>query len=321
MRANKRTGRSPTLSTAPRPPARSWAPRLSVLIPLGEDLPHTDDELLGPPGPVAAGASWPVNQKAMLNSDLANLFPGVNNVAGGVSFQKLITDDPGHPRSFIRSEYSLGGVKPPLQSNIAAWPSQVDFELESTAPLSPGPGQYDLHLEALIHHSGQSGNVHSGMTETDVDFEVKLKQDVRYTIATDASRTAPAILTKAPPEPNAPPLPPGLSSAPIYRRRPKTCSKKSPRKLADNSAAPGPRPLLRLRAAVSNLPAPTKHQAPPPPLRTPDLKSLSPFSGAQGLPAVPADTHEIQLSRAVQHFTASASCSIRNPCAAGGSRA
>jgi len=251
------------------------ASRLSVLIPMGDER-NTNNDLLGAPVPAAVGAGWPVNEKAMLNSEIADLFPGVSSVAGGVSFLKVITDH-GAPRGIVSGEYRLGDVKPPFPPtlNLHARPSLVSFKVLVTAPLKPGPGQYDLKFGVLVKHQGESGDIAAGMTETDVVFAVNLDQSISYTL--DANRVAPPALVHAPAEPDAPPLPPGLSSAPIYRPQPL-----HPAKAA--AQTPGATPANPI---ASPLPTPAPAPTPPPPLTTPNFNVLSPFSGAQSLPPLP----------------------------------
>jgi hypothetical protein len=258
------------------------ASRLSVLIPLGDER-NTNNDLLGSPAPAAVGAEWPVNEKAMLNSELADLFPGVSSVAGGVTFLKVISDH-GAPRGIVSGEYRLGDVKPPFPPtmNLHARPSLVSFKVVATAPLKAGPGQYDLKLGVLVKHQGSSGDIDSGMTETDVVFAVNLDQSISYSI--DANRVAPPALVHAPAEPEAPPLPPGLSSAPIYRPQ--------PLHPASATAQPGsPAPANASAPPLPNLTSPpTAPEPAPPPLTTPNFNTLSPFSGAQSLPLLPPPT-------------------------------
>jgi hypothetical protein len=248
----------------------------------------TANELLGPPSQVPVGALWQLNAKAMLNSDLLNLFPGVQSVSGGVAFVKLTTDEPGPPRGVVHSEYNLQGAKSPFPSVIVAAPSLVSFDVVTKAPLNPGPGLYDLHQEVRVHHTGQTGNADSGMSETSVEFAVMVKQDIRYTI--DTGRATPTALAQAPAEPDAPPLPPNMSSAPILRPLPITPKKITTQDGTPPALPPAPVPAS-LPAGPPTLapqpaaPAPTQ---PPPPLYTPDLKSLNPLNNAHGLPEQPA---------------------------------
>jgi hypothetical protein len=267
-------------------PSPQLAARLSVLINMGDEH-NTSSDLLGPPGPVAAGDEWPVNESAMLNSDLASLFPGVRSVAGGVSFLKVLPDSSGTPRGIVSSEYALGDVKPPFPPDIHPRPSLVHFKVLATAPLLPGPGQYDLKLGVEVNHQGQTGNVLTGMTETDVIFGIQVDQSIHYSIATNPGDAASALVN-APAEPDAPPLPPGLSAAPIYR--PHLAHAQKVTEQTDNSA---PAPATASTAAstitpTAPMPAP---ETPLPPLTNPDFKSLSPFSGAQPLPPLPAPQH------------------------------
>jgi hypothetical protein len=251
-------------------PSLQLAARLSVLIPMGDER-NTNNDLLGPPHPVAVGEEWPINEKAMLNSDLIELFPGVRSVAGGVTFHKVLPDQSGQPRGIISSEYTLGDVKPPFLAYIHARPSRVTFDLTATTPLKPGPGQYDFKLSVLVDHQGQSGDISSGMTETDVTFSVHLDQALHYSI--EADRAASAGLTHAPAEPDAPPLPPDLSAAQFLRPQP------LPTAQATNAA---PTPVAATPAPLPALPAPAPTAAPPP-LSAPDFNTISPFAGAQSL--------------------------------------
>ena len=212
----------------------------------------------------------------MLNSDLAELFPGVRSVAGGVTFLKVVSDHAGAPRGIVSGEYTLGDVRPPFPPNIHPRPSLVSFKVLSTAPLQPGPGQYDLKFVVFVNHQGQSGNILSGMTETDVTFAVNVVQSIHYSL--DANRVAPPALIHAPAEPDAPPLPPGVSAAPVYRPQP------SPPKATTQANNPAPAPAP---AAATLAPLPATPEAAPPPLSAPDFQSLSPFSGAQSLPPLP----------------------------------
>ncbi|HTB63531.1 MAG TPA: hypothetical protein VK737_08070 [Opitutales bacterium] len=267
------------------------AARLSVLIPMG-DSHSTANELLGPPAQVPVRAVWQLNAKAMLNSDLLSLFPGVSAVSGGVVFVKIGTE-PGPPRGTINAEYNLMGAKSPFPAGIVAAPSLVSFNVQATAPLTPGPGKYDFVQKVSVRHQGQTGNADAGYSETDVDFAVLVNQNIHYTI--DSGRPTPVALVHAPAEPDAPPLPPNISSAPILRPLP--IPKKITVQNGGNPAAPGsttspapakasmPAPLPPLPTPA---PAPAAPTEPPPPLYTPDLKSLNPLNNSQGLPEQPA---------------------------------
>jgi hypothetical protein len=263
-------------------PSAQLAARLSVLIPMGDER-STSNDWLGPPNPMAAGAEWPVNEKAMLNSDLADLFPGVREVAGGVSFLKVVADSTGAPRGIVHSEYTLGDVKPPFLPSIHARPSLVSFKLTVTAPLKPGPGQYDMKQSVLVDHQGQSGDIMAGMTETDVTFAVNLDQTIHYSIAENSGPSAPPALVHAPAEPDAPPLPPGLSAAPVYRPQPR-----QPPTVTAQTDSPAPAPAATTLPALPKPLAPSPApEAAPPPMQTPEAGSFSPFLDAQPLPAPP----------------------------------
>jgi len=261
-----------------RTPDPALAMRLSVLIPMGDER-NTNNDLLMPAAAKAAGESWPVNEKAVINSELANLFPGVDGVAGGVKFVKVLTEQPGSPRGIISAEYTLGDVRPPFPPGVDARASLVSFQVQAAVPLTPGPGQYDLKLNAQVIHGGQTGDVNSGMSETDVDFGVNLEQTVHYTLGD--SRAAPPALARAPVEPDAPPLAPNMSSAPFLRPPPKEKSS-TVKAEAQPGAAPAP--------AAAAPTAPAAPPAPLAPLHTPAPGSLNPFTGAQALPSAPKDT-------------------------------
>jgi len=252
------------------------AARLCVLIPMGDDR-NTVNELLNPTKPVASGATWAINEKAMLDSEIIELFPGVRTIAGGATLVKVSTDANSGTRGIVRGQYTLGQVTPPLPPNIVPGPSQVSFKFLSSAPINGGTGQYDLNLESLVHHFGATGNIEAGMSETDVDFAVHMTQNIHYTI--DSGKSAPGALAQAPAEPPAPTLAPGLSSAPMFRPQP----------VAPNPA-PGGNAPAQPAGSGQVAPLPPTQPAPEtlPPLKAPDFSS--PFSGAQSMSAPPPAT-------------------------------
>ncbi len=265
-------------------PDADLAMRLSVIIPMGDER-NTNDDLLTPPAAKAAGEKWPVNEKAMLASDLAHLFPGVDRIAGGVTLLKVLADDPSGPRGIVYGEYTLGDVHPPFPEGVDAQPSQVSFKVLATVPQTPGHGQYDLQLTAAVVHMGQTGNIRSGLSQTNVGFSINVEQTVTY--KTGLSGQAPAVLAHAPAEPDAPPLAEGLSSAPFLRQerdKEKTISTavgNPPDAVVPN----GPNPSAPIPPVKPIPAAPTP--APPPIIFH---SASSPFLNAQGIPAAPADT-------------------------------
>ena len=268
-----------------RAPDATLAMRLSIVIPMGDER-NTNNDLLTPPTPKAAGEQWPVNEKAMLASDLVDLFPGVDQVAGGVTFQKVLTDAVGGPRGLVYSEYNLGDVHPPFPEGVDPFPSQVSFKVLATVPLSPGSGQYDLKLTAVVRHQGQTGNVQSGMSQTNVRFNINVEQNLHYTLG--GGSPAPASLVRAPGEPDAPALDPGLSAAPFLRMHVALGANAA----AAANAGTGASAAQPSSAAASgaNITAPAiPPPTPPPPafiLRDPSL----PYTGVKGLSAPPKDT-------------------------------
>ena len=271
-----------------RAPDPTLAMRLSIIIPMGDER-NTFNELLTPPAPKAAGEQWPVNEKAMLASDLAELFTGVDQVAGGVTFQKVLAENAGGPRGLVYSEYNLGDVHPPFPEGVDAFPSQVSFKVLAKVPLTPGPGQYDLQLNAVVRHQGQTGNSRTGLSQTSVRFSINVQQNLHYAIGTGGP--APASLTHAPAEPDAPPLAPGLSSAPFLRPE---MAKNDPTATpaadqSGNSGNPTSPAMAKGASAAKSAASPSGVPEPAPPpfiLHEP----ISPYSGVKGLSAPSKDT-------------------------------
>jgi hypothetical protein len=244
-------------------PSPELAARLSVLIIMGDEQ-STANELLGAPEPVPVGATWPVNEKAMLKSDLSRMFPGVDRLAGSVVLRAAQADQNGTVHTTTTSTYRLGDVHPPFPDDVIANPSNVRFEIAVTAPVTPGPGEYNLKTSALIRHAGHTGDIQVGMSETDMEVGFTIDQEAHYVIG--GAATPNAALAAAPPVKEMPPLAPGMSSAPVFRP---------------------PGAVFRPGQAVANQPVPTAEAVPTNAKSAPPTQAVpadSPFSKAQDLP-------------------------------------
>jgi hypothetical protein len=261
-------------------PDTDLAAHLSVLITMGDE-DTTANDLLGAPKLMAVGDTWAVNEKAMLNSDLPRVFPGVDRLAGSVALRSAQTNDQGDVRTTVTGTYRLGDVRPPFPSDVIASPSNVRFEITVTAPVKPGPGQYDLMTSVLIHHAGHTGDIDVGMSETDMEVGFTIDQDAHYVLG--GSVKPAEALASAPPVPEMPPLSPGMSSAPILRPKGPVFA---PKREAVAESNPNPATAPASPPTVQPTPAPPETPAPaaPPPLIVPND---SPFSGAQDLPNLP----------------------------------
>jgi len=258
-------------------PDADLATHLSILIPMGDEH-ATANDLLGAPGAIPVGTSWAVNEKAMLNSDLRQVFPGVDRVAGSVVLRSAEPDSAGAMRTTVTSTYRLGDVRPPFPDDEIASPSEVYFEIVATAPAAHGSGQYDLKSSVNIHHAGYTGDIAIGMSETDMEVRFMIDQEVHYVLGGGGKPAA--ALASAPPIPEVAPLPPGMSSAPVLRPAgpnfhalPKTTTPATDNPPAVSAPQPASPPTAPVQAGA-------------PPLVIPDG---SPFSGAQDLPGAPAN--------------------------------
>jgi hypothetical protein len=255
-----------------RTPDHELAEHLSVLITLGDEH-ATANDFLGAPGPVPVGATWAVNEKAMLNSDLPRIFPGVDRLAGSVALRSAKPDGSGAVQTTVTGTYRLGDVRPPFPSDVEPNPSDVRFEVLVTAPVAPGPGKYDVQTSVLIHHTGHTGDIQFGLSETDIEVGFTIDQEAEYLIGGVVASAS--GLASAPAVPELPPLPPGMSSAPILR-----------------PDGPTFRPHPQAAPAAANVPTAPRPSAPPAqPIAPPALlvPNDSPFSNAQDLPSTPAN--------------------------------
>jgi len=253
-------------------PNAELAARLSVLITLGDEHTRASD-LIGAPGPVAVGTTWAVNEKAMLKSDLPRIFPGVDRVAGSMTLRSAQPNGTGAGQTTVTGTYRLGDVHPPFPADVEANSSDVRFEIVVTAPITPGPGKYDVQSSVLIHHTGHTGNIQIGLTETDIEAGFTIDQEAQYVVGGTVASAA--GLATAPLVPELPPLAPGMSSAPVLRPKGSLFHPLQQGVEADTTA---PTPANS---------SPTIRQAAPPPLQVP---ADSPFSKAQDLPTAPANS-------------------------------
>ncbi len=277
--ARKQTDGQVAFAVNGQAPDANLAARLSILIPMGDEH-ATASDLLGAPAPMPVGASWAVNEKAMLKSDLPRIFPGVDRLAGSVVLRSAQADRTGTMRTTVTSTYQLGDVRPPFPGDEIANPSDVRYEVVVSAPVTPGPGEYDLKSSVLIHHAGHTGDIQIGMSETDMEVGFTIDQELHYVLGSAGAPTA--ALASAPPVPELPPLAPGMSSAPVLR--PNASSFRPIAKAVTEPAAAAP-----AQASPQAAPSTPKPPIPVtvPPLVVPDG---SPFSGAQDLPSVPPNS-------------------------------
>jgi hypothetical protein len=253
-------------------PDPELAARLSVLILMGDEA-MTANDLLGPPKPEPVGASWAVNEKAMLKSDLPRIFPGLDRLAGNVVLSSAKPNSQGVVQTTVTSTYRLGDVKPPFPPDVIVNPSNVRFQLEVTAPITGGAGQYDVQTSVLIQHTGHTGDIQVGMSETDMKVGYNVEQQQHYVIG-GAIALNPALAATAP-IPDLPPVAPGMSSAPVFRPEgPVISNHRVTTESVPDPASVKPKPST----------APERPQSAPPLMIPPN----SPFSNAQDLPSQPA---------------------------------
>jgi hypothetical protein len=292
--------------------ADELASRLSELMPQLGEAKYNYDSLFGPPGPVHVGDRWPVNEKALLNSVLPQVFPGVTHVTG-----TLTLEDVTHGMATYAGRYSLIGVQPSkwLPARVAALPSQVEFSIQEITPVAGGPGDYEINTTARVQHEGQTGNIKLGVSETRVLVQLSLDLDARFSLAQNLKPLA--QLLSAPLVPKdaeaktrgaifAPAVEdvPGASISPLTANIANTPepSAPAPKPAAPPPVAPKPAPKPTLVpqtplgfSGVSALPPqpdsdnppPPNPSTPPPAIVLPSAGGPPSFPGAQPLPPQP----------------------------------
>lgn len=193
------------------------ANKLSLVVQMGNPQ-ETDDNLLGPPAPVAPGDSWPVNEQALLQSGYAAAYPGTVRAVGKFQLENVLPDDQGHLLSIVSGTFALQGMHPPFPPQVEPLPSVVNFQMSVTAPLVPGPGRNEVELKTLIHHEGRTGSLQdAAQTETHFDINIVVDQHANYHVT--PGQTMPPALVDSPPVPELPPPAPNaeMNGAPLVK--------------------------------------------------------------------------------------------------------
>ena len=178
---------------------------LGYVVQLGEPN-DTDDDLLGPAGPVAVGNSWPVNAARLLKSAFAQAYPGTEQAVGKFYLESVGPDATGHLSMVVNGGFALEGMRPPFPPQVEALPSVVNYQMKMQSPLETGAGIYQADLKTLTHHQGRAVAGADGKSlpgETRFDINIALEQHVRYTFD-PATKPVPALVN-APPVPALPP--------------------------------------------------------------------------------------------------------------------
>ena len=155
----------------------------SFLYVQGDDQP-TDDELLGAPGKVKRGESWPMNQEAMLKDWIREGFNGLKSEdLKGQTTLAEITDLEGKPAARFQGVFRIenaGLTMPSLPEAIRAKSFKLEIKDETDLPLDPAGlatrSRTDLRIESdsdgLIDAPGRT-----------VKVRVKLRQHCASDVA------------------------------------------------------------------------------------------------------------------------------------------
>jgi hypothetical protein len=155
----------------------------SFLYVQGDDQ-ATDDELLGAPGKVKRGESWPVNREAMLKDWIREGFNGLKSEdLKGETTLSEITDLEGKPAARLAGVFRIenAGLRmPSMPEELRAKRFQLEIKDETDVPLDPA-GSATRSRTQLSIESDSDGLIESS------GRPVKMRVNLRQRCASDVA--------------------------------------------------------------------------------------------------------------------------------------
>ncbi len=147
----------------------------------------TDDELLGAPGKVKPGESWPVNREAMLKDWISEGFAGLkaDDLRGKTTLSEITKLD-GKPAARLRGEFRIENADlrlPSLPEEIRAKRFKLEIDDETELPLDPAA----LATRTKTNLSIESES--AGLIESDAGQAVKVRVNLRQRCASELMLT------------------------------------------------------------------------------------------------------------------------------------
>jgi hypothetical protein len=147
----------------------------------------TDDELLGAPGKVKPGESWPVNREAMLKDWISEGFAGLraDDLRGKTTLSEITKLD-GKPAARLRGEFHIENADlrlPSLPEEIRAKRFKLEINDETELPLDPAALATRTKTDLSIESES------AGLIESDAGQSVKVRVNLRQRCASELTLT------------------------------------------------------------------------------------------------------------------------------------
>ena len=147
----------------------------------------TDDELLGAPGKVKPGESWPVNREAMLKDWISEGFAGLkaDDLRGKTTLSEITRLD-GKPAARLRGEFRIENADlrlPSLPDEIRAKHFKLEINDETELPLDPAALATRTKTDLSIESES------AGLIESDAGQTVKVRVNLRQRCASEVTLT------------------------------------------------------------------------------------------------------------------------------------
>ena len=147
----------------------------------------TDDELLGAPGKVKRGESWPVNREALLKDWISEGFDGLkaDDLRGKTTLSE-ITKLNGKPAARLHGEFRIENADlrlPSLPEEIRANRFKLEIKDEMELPLDPAG--LATHTKTDLSIESES----AGLIESDTGQAMKVRVSLRQRCASEVKLT------------------------------------------------------------------------------------------------------------------------------------